>query len=143
MKKSLLLTTLLLGGCSSAWQDHGNVTETALTPAQQHTVAVRMAESVFRRYGSRSIFSFPHSPYNAFAAQLAGALRAKGIGVNESTGSVIADTPLHYRVVNLNPQQFYTELDISGIRINQIWSLQDNILAPIAVQTQGVLNGEG
>lgn len=142
MKKSLLLISLLLGGCSS-WQDHGNVTETALTPAQQHTVAARMAESVFHRYGSRSIFSFPHSPNNAFATQLAGALRAKGIGVNESTGSVIADTPLHYRVVNLNPQQFYTELDISGVRINQIWSLQDNILAPIAVQTLGVLNGEG
>ncbi|WP_436883111.1 hypothetical protein [Enterobacter asburiae] len=142
MKKSLLLTSLLLGGCTT-WQDHGNITETVLTPVQQHTVAARMADSVFRRYGSRSIFSFPHSPNNAFAAQLAGALRAKGIGVNESTGSVIADTPLHYRVVNLNPQQFYTELDISGVRINQIWSLQDNILAPIAVQTQGVLSGEG
>lgn len=143
MKKSLLLTVLLLGGCTSPWQDHGNITETVLTPAQQRTVAARMADTVFRHYGSRSIFSLPHSPDNAFASQLAEALRAKGIGVNDSTGSVITNTPLHYKVVNLNPQQFYTELDIGRVRINQIWSLQDNILAPIAVQTREVINGEG
>lgn len=143
MRKHLLLTTLLLSGCTSAWQDHGNVTETVLTPAQQHTVAVKMADTVFRHYGSRSIFSFVHNPNNTFATQLAGALRAKGIGVNDGTGSVIDNTPLHYRLINLNPQQFYTELDINGLRINQIWSLQDNILAPIAGQTQGAINGEG
>ena len=143
MRKHLLLASLLLSGCASAWQDHGNVTETVLTPVQQRTVAARMAEAVFRHYGSRSIFSFAHSPDNAFATQLAGALRARGFGVNDGSGSVIDNTPLHYKVINLNPQQFYTEVDISGVRINQIWSLQDNILAPIATQTQGVLNGEG
>ncbi|WP_235424041.1 hypothetical protein [Citrobacter koseri] len=145
MRTRLLLSTLtlLLSGCASIWQDHGNVTETALSPVQQRTVANVMADAVFHHYGSRSVFSFPHRQTNTFAVQLAGALRARGIGVNESDDSQGYYTPLHYKVVNLNPQQFYTELDIRGLRINQIWSLQDNILAPVATQTEGTLNGEG
>lgn len=143
MRKHLLLSTLLLSGCVSAWQDHGNITETALSPVQQRTVAASMADAVFHHYGSRSVFSFPHSQSNTFAVQLAGALRARGIGVNESDDSAGYYTALHYRVVNLNPQQFYTELDIRGRRINQIWSLQDNILAPVTTLTEGMLNGEG
>lgn len=142
MKRCLSLVLILLTGCSSAWQDHGNITETVLSPAQQHTVATKMAEAVFSRYGSRSVFSFTHEPTNTFAVQLASALRAKGIGVNEGEHSLVFDTVLHYRVVNLNPQQFYTEVDINSVRINQIWSLQGNVLAPMTAQTQGDINGE-
>lgn len=130
-----ILTTALLSGCSSRYTDHGNTTQVVLSGAEQQTVTTDVSHTLFSSMGAKTVFDFPHSPNNSFATALAAQLRSRGMGVNEQEVQGY-NVPLHYQLIALNPQLFYVQVNAGSKQFTRIWSMQDNILAPLVSQAQ-------
>ena len=126
---TLVATSLVLAGCSSRFEDHGNITQVTLSAMEQQAVASMASKTLFASFAAKTVFDFPHSQGNSFAQVLASNLRARGFGVNEqSVGQ--GNMALRYQLVSLGPQHFYLSVVAGPHQFTQGWSIQGNQLAP-------------